>query len=86
MNLREVVPQVLEALQQSRVCLEDGPTVLVLSHRGKRVQVQVTKEGGLFEAFHRESVEARGEAPRKGFEGNRAETPGKRQIGLVPLQ
>ena len=45
MNLREVVPQVLEALQQSRVCLEDGPTVLVLSHKGKRVQVQVTKEG-----------------------------------------
>lgn len=45
MNLREVVPQVLEALQQSRVCLEDGPTVLVLSHRGKRVQVQVTQEG-----------------------------------------
>lgn len=45
MNLREVVPQVLEALRQSRVCLEDGPTVLVLSHRGKRVQVQVTQEG-----------------------------------------
>lgn len=45
MNLREVVPQVLEALRQSRVCLEDGPTVLVLSHKGKRVQVQVTKEG-----------------------------------------
>ena len=45
MNLREVVPQVLEALQQSRVCLEDGPTVLVLSHKGKRVQVQVTQEG-----------------------------------------
>ena len=35
----------LEALRQSRVCLEDGPTVLVLSHKGKRVQVQVTKEG-----------------------------------------
>ena len=35
--------------------------------------------GGLVEAFHRESVEARGEAPRKGFGG-------KRQIGLVPLQ
>lgn len=47
MNLREVVPQVLEALQQSRVCLEDGPTVLVLSHKGKRVQVQVTQEGDL---------------------------------------
>ena len=45
MNFREVVPQVLEALQQSRVCLEEGPTVLVLSHKGKRVQVQVTKEG-----------------------------------------
>ena len=45
MNLREVVPQVLEALRQSRVCLEDGPTVLVLSHKGKRVQVQVTQEG-----------------------------------------
>ena len=46
MNLREVVPQVLEALQQPRVCLEDGPTtVLVLSHKGKRVQVQVTQEG-----------------------------------------
>lgn len=45
MNLREVVPQVLEALRQSRVCLEDGPTVRVLSHRGKRGQVQVTKEG-----------------------------------------
>ena len=45
MNLREVVPQVLEALQQSHVCLEDGPTVLVLSHKGKRVQVQVTQEG-----------------------------------------
>ena len=47
MNLREVVPQVLEALRQSRVCLEDGPTVLVLSHRGKQVQVQVqvTQEG-----------------------------------------
>ena len=56
MNLREVVPQVLEALRQSRVCLEDGPTVLVLSHKGKRVQVQVTQEGGLVEAFHRESV------------------------------
>ena len=39
MNLREVVPQVLEALRQSRVCLEDG------SHKGKRVQVQVTQEG-----------------------------------------
>lgn len=47
MNLREVVPQVLEALRQSRVCLEDGPTVLVLSHKGKRVQVQVTQEGDL---------------------------------------
>ena len=79
MNLREVVPQVLEALRQSRVCLEDGPTVLVLSHKGKRVQVQVTQEGGLVEVFHRESVEARGEASRKGFGG-------KRQIGLVPLQ
>ena len=45
MNLREVVPQVLEALRQSRVCLEDGPTVLVLSHKGKRVQVRVTKAG-----------------------------------------
>lgn len=45
MNLREVVPQVLEALRQSRVCLEDGPTVLVLSQKGKRVQVQVTQEG-----------------------------------------
>ena len=45
MNLREVVPQVLEALRQSRVCLEDGPTVLVLSHKGKRVQVQVTQGG-----------------------------------------
>lgn len=44
MNLREVVPQVLEALRQSRVCLEEGPTALVLSHKGKRVQVQVTKE------------------------------------------
>ena len=40
MNLREVVPQVLEALRQSRVCLEDGPTVRVLSHKGK-----VTQEG-----------------------------------------
>lgn len=37
----------LEALRQSRVCLEDGPTVLVLSHKGKRVQVQVTQEGDL---------------------------------------
>ena len=45
MNLREVVPQVLEALRQSRVCLEDGPTALVLSHKGKRVQVRVTQAG-----------------------------------------
>lgn len=45
MNLREVVPQVLEALRQSRVCLEDGPAALVLSHKGKRVPVQVEKAG-----------------------------------------
>lgn len=49
MNLREVVPQVLEALRQSRVCLEDGPTALVLSHKGKRVQVRVTKAGARLE-------------------------------------
>ena len=41
MNLREVVPQVLEALRQSRVCLE----ALVLSHKGKRVPVRVAKAG-----------------------------------------
>lgn len=79
MNLREVVPQVLEALRQSRVCLEDGPTVLVLSHRGEAGPGAGDPRGGLYQAFHRESVEARGEAPRKGFGG-------KRQIGLVPLQ
>ena len=35
----------LEALRQSRACLEDGPAALVLSHKGRRVPVRVEKAG-----------------------------------------
>ena len=77
MNLREVVPQVLEALQQSRVCLEDGPTVLVLSHRGKRVQVQVTQEGDCIKLSTGRVWKRAVKLP--------ASVLGERQIGLVPL-
>ncbi|MFQ6893149.1 MAG: hypothetical protein ACLRS7_13255 [Acutalibacter sp.] len=35
----------LEALRQSRVCLEDGPAALVLFHKGRRVPVRVEKAG-----------------------------------------